>query len=396
MNFRRTIFWIHLTLGICAGLVGALMAVTAVIMAFADSYVDFLERNKMYVEVTPTATKMNLQDSYDSVTASNSGKTITRIGVSRNDKRAYEFYDNQNGLVYLNPYTGEMRGSDSVPLRRSLHKGVEQWHRFFGLSGENKNTGKLYASWFNVALIPLLLSGLFLWWPRKLSWRNLAIGMKPSQVKRRLGTERSWHTALGFWTMPFLLIMVATATTHSFEWVRKSAYTLSGSGTGPKDKSDSLWAPGQEPSEVPSGKKTLSLDALLAIAETETPAWTHLDIFPAAVPDSVKEIGTTQISVKTTGWGPAFFPVILQINPFTGEIRNIHSWDDLSSGTRILAWSRWLHKGEAFGRIGQIVAGLACVVMLILIYTGWALAIRRLGRQRATRKSNQLPQENFQ
>ncbi|HIG28062.1 MAG TPA: PepSY domain-containing protein, partial [Verrucomicrobiales bacterium] len=60
----------------------------------------------------------------------------------------------------------------------------------------------------------------------------------------------------------------------------------------------------------------------------------------------------------------------------------LHSWADLSSGTRLLAWSRWMHKGEAFGRPGQIVGGFACLMMLVLIYTGWALAIRRILRRR--------------
>jgi uncharacterized iron-regulated membrane protein len=69
--------------------------------------------------------------------------------------------------------------------------------------------------------------------------------------------------------------------------------------------------------------------------------------------------------------------VVLQADPHTGELLDTHSWASLGRGTKLLAWSRWLHKGEAFGRPGQILFGLACLVMLALIYTGWALAIRR-------------------
>jgi len=83
------------------------------------------------------------------------------------------------------------------------------------------------------------------------------------------------------------------------------------------------------------------------------------------------------------GWGPSFFPVVVQVDPYSGEVWDIHSWEDLSSGTRLLARSRWLHKGEAFGRFGLIAAGLACLLMLVLIYSGWALAIRRLTRSRS-------------
>jgi uncharacterized iron-regulated membrane protein len=84
---------------------------------------------------------------------------------------------------------------------------------------------------------------------------------------------------------------------------------------------------------------------------------------------------------RAPGWGPAFFPDVVQVDPCTGDVSDVHSWGDLSGSTRLLAWSRWLHKGEAFGRTGQSIAGLACLVMLILTCAGWTLAIRRFWRR---------------
>jgi uncharacterized iron-regulated membrane protein len=96
------------------------------------------------------------------------------------------------------------------------------------------------------------------------------------------------------------------------------------------------------------------------------------------------------LSAKAAGWGPAFFPIVVQVDPFTGDVLDVHSWNELSRGTRVLAWSRWLHKGEAFGRPGQIIAGLACLGLLVLIYTGWTLALRRLWRSRLSRARESL------
>lgn len=131
---------------------------------------------------------------------------------------------------------------------------------------------------------------------------------------------------------------------------------------------------------VPGGAKLLTPDELLAIADREVPGWTQLSLIPAAALDADNRTGTATLSAKAPGRGPSFFPVSVQVNPYSGEVLDVHSWDDLGGGTRFLAWSRWLHKGEAFGRTGQIVAGLACFAMLVLIYTGWALAIGRLLR----------------
>jgi hypothetical protein len=49
-----------------------------------------------------------------------------------------------------------------------------------------------------------------------------------------------------------------------------------------------------------------------------------------------------------------------------------------SAGQRARAWFRLVHTGEQYGVIGQTVAGLASLVACFLVYTGLALAWRRL------------------
>ena len=65
-------------------------------------------------------------------------------------------------------------------------------------------------------------------------------------------------------------------------------------------------------------------------------------------------------------------------NPHT--TRRLYRLSFLVPAVLLIASSCSTAEGEAFGRTGQIVAGIACIVMLVLIYTGWALAIRRLAR----------------
>jgi uncharacterized iron-regulated membrane protein len=384
-NLRRAFFWIHLTLGIVTGLVGALMAGTGLIMAFADSYLDAREYRSRHVAPPAGAEAISLSNLAAAVSAAHPGASVNRIGIVRNPGLAYEFYRDKDELDYVDPYSGKLRPSDSVPLRRTLHKGVEQWHRFLGFSGERRNTGKLVVSWVNVAVIPLLLTGLVLWWPANLHWNAIRAAVSPAGIGRGRGNSRSWHTALGFWALPFLLIMVVTALPHSFTSARDAAYRLNGASPPKPGAPDQLWAPGLSQRLVPANA-TLSLDQLRAIADREISQWNRLDIYPAPPSKPGGKTGSARLVALTRGWGPTFFPVVMQVDPYSGEILHTHSWDDLSAGTRLLAWSRWLHKGEAFGRTGQIVAGTACLVMLVLIYTGWALAIRRLMRDRKARQ----------
>ncbi|MHC5066446.1 MAG: PepSY-associated TM helix domain-containing protein [Planctomycetota bacterium] len=381
-RLRRLIFWIHLALGLFTGLAAALMAGTAVIMAFADSYLELRESGLRSAYPAADAKPMSVEALALRVAAEHPGRPITQVGFDRDPGQAWEFYYAGDGLDYVDPFTGDLRPSDSVPLHQSLHKGVEQWHRFFGFKGDGAATAKLYTSWFNLALIPLLLTGLILWWPARLKWPFVRNALLPAGGKRGKGSLRSWHIAIGFWSLPFMLIMVLTATPHSFDRVRYSVKRFGDSEPQTPGSHDSLWPPNLPKRTIPGDGKLLSLDDLRLIADREMPEWTRLDIFPTIPPESGEGIGSVRLKAMAPGWGPSFFPVTTQVDPYSGEVLDQHSWEDMRGGNRLLAWSRWLHKGEAFGRFGQIIAGLASLVFLGLIASGWTLAIRRLNRAR--------------
>ena len=50
-----------------------------------------------------------------------------------------------------------------------------------------------------------------------------------------------------------------------------------------------------------------------------------------------------------------------------------------------MGWLRFIHTGEAFGLAGQTVAGLVSAGGAVLVYTGLALALRRLAAWRRRR-----------
>ncbi|MCF3649387.1 PepSY-associated TM helix domain-containing protein [Synoicihabitans lomoniglobus] len=373
MTVRTFCFWTHLGLGLATGTVGALMAGTAIVMALADSYVDWRDREARVVTAIANTTPRDLETLAAGVRDAHPDAAITRVGIERSPRRAIAFFHGDQKLTYANPYTGELTASDAVPLRRRLHKDVEQWHRFLGLNGSKRETGQAVASWMNVALVPLLLSGLVIWCPRRIRWRT--VRGSATAINPRSG--RSWHSTLGFWSSGLLLIMVVTAMTHSFPGVRELAYRINGGATGPAGPHDQIWAPKLPPVPRAPGAAALSLDALRDIADRDHPHWARLDLFPSPSTTANDHWPPARLLIAGSGSGPSFFPLVQQIDPFTGETLHVHDWANLSGGTRLLAWARWLHKGEAFGRPGQWIAAVACLIMLVLIATGWWLALRR-------------------
>jgi uncharacterized iron-regulated membrane protein len=60
---------------------------------------------------------------------------------------------------------------------------------------------------------------------------------------------------------------------------------------------------------------------------------------------------------------------------------------DLDAGRRARGWARFLHTGEVFGVAGQTVALLVSLAGAGLVWTGLALALRRLRRALARRRA---------
>jgi uncharacterized iron-regulated membrane protein len=61
-----------------------------------------------------------------------------------------------------------------------------------------------------------------------------------------------------------------------------------------------------------------------------------------------------------------------------GAVVRFEDYGRQSPARRVRGWLRFIHTGEAFGLAGQTVAGLASAGGALLVWTGFALAWRRL------------------
>lgn len=78
---------------------------------------------------------------------------------------------------------------------------------------------------------------------------------------------------------------------------------------------------------------------------------------------------------------------MLTLDPVTAEVIRWEPFAAQNLGRRLRAWVRPIHTGEAGGLAGQAVAAGASAGGAVLVYTGLALAWRRLLRWRARRPS---------
>src|SRR6185369_530194 len=86
---------------------------------------------------------------------------------------AASFSLGREGVLYVNPYTGEALGEGSKGVR-AFFQTVTDWHRWLGTRGEGRVTGRAVTGACNAAFLVLAMSGLFLWWPKNWTRKSLS------------------------------------------------------------------------------------------------------------------------------------------------------------------------------------------------------------------------------
>jgi sulfite reductase (NADPH) flavoprotein alpha-component len=172
----------------------------------------------------------------------------------------------------------------------------------------------------------------------------------------------------------------------SYPWANDLLYTLTGSE--PPRRVEDPAAPAAQGArargqrgEALAAAPTASFDDLLTRAQEQVPGWVMIMLRFQPRGD-----GPVTASIQ----GPdAFHPFQrsqLTLNRATGDIVKWEPYANNSTGRKLRTWVRALHTGEAFGVVGQTVAGLASLGGCFLVWTGLAMAWRRFRSWRRTPK----------
>jgi uncharacterized iron-regulated membrane protein len=272
-----------------------------------------------------------------------------------------------SGTIYVSPYSGAVQGAPS-PALNAFFQSMTSWHRYLGASGESRDMGRAATGASNLAFLVLGLSGLYLWWPKRLTVRYL----RPIVWFRRASTSRArdfnWHNTIGFWCLLPIVIMTASGVVMSYAWGNNLVYRLTGSPIPQRG------GPAGPAAGRPAGALVPStLDQLFAKAAAQVPTWSQLSL---RLPN--REGAPTQFTITDGAQWNRFARSQLTLNSASGEVVQWQPYEAQSLGQKVRGWLRFAHTGELGGLAGQVVAGLGCVGGVFLVYTGFALAFRRL------------------
>lgn len=387
MTLRSAFFWLHLLVGVLCGAVIFLMSATGVLLTFEKQLVAWADRD---VRATPVGERMPLSDLETVVRSWNPEFQPTSIVIRPDPASPIMLRANRLDRLYVDAYSGRILGSGNESLRLFFATMVN-WHRWLGAVGDDRAIGRAITGAANLAFLSIILSGCYLWWPRSWNWSRLR-----SVVWFRMGLQGrardfNWHNVIGLWTAVVLIVLVGSGAVISYRWAGDLVYVVAGDSPPSRSSSTRLVAPVSDRTEATAAGGWTDLDRVYAGTIAIATGWRTVSI-PLTRP---REPSVTVTVDSGTGGQPQKRERFV-LSRASGEVIERIEFVDGTRGSRLRSILRFAHTGELLGLPGQAVAGLASLAACVLVWTGFALAWRRLVTWRVTQRGPKSQNEDGQ
>lgn len=378
MTLRRAVFWIHLAAGLVTAIFVGLMSVTGVLLTYERQMVRWAQ--DAAISAPAGEAPLTFQELADAAAAegAQAGHVLT---VPDGRTGAVHVAAGRRNSFLLNPYSGERLEGAGDGMEAFFGR-VTRIHRWLAFTGGRNDLGAAINGAANLAFAALILTGLYLWWPKLWTWAfvktQLLFRRRYPSTKAR---HYNWHHVMGFWMALPLLAITLTGAVFSYAWANALVYAAFGESVpvrgGPPTRSDIA----EEPQDTQQGLtgETAPLDALVALAVAEAGSGRRIAI---TLPEATAE--TVRISVDHGNGAQAdLIDETVVFRDGSGLATATPARRSPASNAR--RFIRFLHTGEVYGLAGQTLAGLASLFAVLLAYTGACLGVTRLRRMWRTR-----------
>jgi uncharacterized iron-regulated membrane protein len=310
-----------------------------------------------------------------------------------NAERSAQFVVHDGGRelnVFVDPYSAKVLGEQDA--KQNLQAVARALHGELMVGTVGDRLVELAAGWG----IVLVVSGLYLWWPRG---RNSAGVLWPRLSARGRVLWRDLHAVSGFWGSALLLLMLLSGMTWTGLWGKQYA---------------DLWNrfPAAMWNDVPTSDQQARV---LNQAHRQTVPWAmentpmpqsgahaehaghHMMSSAPAAPQvslqHVEDIATHRqvepgysITLPTTADGVFTLAVFaddprndatLHVDQYTGKVLADVRWQDYSPVARATELGVMLHEGKMFGALNQIIILLVCLMILLGSVSGLVMWWKR-------------------
>lgn len=360
-NLHRVMESIHLVAGLTAAPVLLVLGLTGSFLVFEYPLDHLFNARVAYVQ--PAAERLPLDRILANIRAAYPTAKVLTLALSPSSPAPDLAYTASVQLpnavdastIYVNEYTGQVLGKhDGMSFATTVH----EFHTDLMLGKRGAFVVMLTAG----LLIVLSLSGLVLWWPRKI------IKVRWSASGRRLIFDL--HNAIGFYSFLFMLLFSVTGVVAHWQatWLPMANRSLH----LPDDEPDLKISP-------PFAKaQRVTLDAVAAVATQTLPGARLTQInMPGGA-------GVYRAWLKYPEDGTPLGRSFVLLNAYSGAVLYTRSARTIHVPTRFFReWNRELHTGDILDWPTRILACLMSLMLPVLAITGplfWWRKKRRLLR----------------
>ena len=337
------LFKLHRIGGVAAGLLLLILGVSGSVMAFSGE-IDRLLHPSLF-KVVPEGQPVSLsQLAISAASVLLAGESIDTCLPSTRADVSYSFTSEAHHhiprQIFVDQYTGRVLGGLSAVRFTVI---MESLHKVAGVLGCS-----------SIILVFLVISGLYLWWPRK----RIKIGL--SGNVQRLSFDL--HNTIGLFASLFLFLFAVTGIYMVFG---PPSYAIT---------SKPVTKPAFSTPQV--GLKPVSLDLVATTAKDTLPAATLLWIVIPRQP-SEAYFAKMRFPEDRSDNGSS----IVWIDQFSGKVLTVANSRAVPLGNKIQTISRVIHTGAVFGNGGRAFAAFMSLILVLQTVTGLQLWWNRRGRK---------------
>ena len=378
--FRRVLFWSHLSAGVVAGLFILIMSVTGVLLTYEHQIVTRAESRN---HSSASGQLLPLDDLARAARAASGDSPSASLVISAEPTAPVAVSTGRETVALLNPITGATL-TDASAATRGFFRTVEDWHRWLG--GKPDSVRASLLDYANLLFLFITISGLYLWLPAVWRWRTvrgvLLFQRRYINAKVR---DFNWHHVFGAWMLVPLFIIALSGVVMSFPWANNAVFAAFGEDPPRRSGPPGAPPPGGRADAAPGNDGSsdgidllprVSLQQVFNVAVAQAPDWQRVTL-PMDTRNARAQIA---VELKSTERRPPRRTVVVDtIQGTLVEVRDTAGAPP-SPGQKARVWFRFAHTGEQYGVVGQTIAGIASLAACFLVYTGLALAWRRLVR----------------
>ncbi|MDT8894409.1 PepSY domain-containing protein [Halomonas sp. I1] len=340
------------------------LAVTGGLYLFKDEIGQWLNADVVRVEAQASST-VSPQQQVSAALDAHAGEAFRYVPPASPTHAAEVDLTTESGrqAVFVDPYSGDVTGT--LPYRGSIMWVVRYLHslNYFG------ETASLIIEIVGGWTILLVLTGLYLWWPRG---RGGALSVRGRPRKRVFW--RDLHAVIGVFVGGFILFLAITGMPWSTVWGSKVNELANGHNFG---------YPDGVRVNVPMSEERLAenTETSWSLEQAQLPASADAEVPPIGLDRAVAAFDTLGLApgyAVSLPSGPngvytgSLYPDdlshqrVVHLDQYSGEPLLDMSYADYGPLGRGLEWGINVHMGQQYGLANQLILALACAGIVLL------------------------------